>query len=68
MGQDIESSAPASGLNDANDVAATAPAHLPDDIPGWRLALIFLCLSVCLLLVFMDETIVATALVVISRP
>lgn len=37
-----------------------------DEITGWRLALIFFGLSVLLLLAFMDETIVATALVVIS--
>jgi len=37
-----------------------------DDIAGWRLAVIFLCLSVFLLLAFMDESIVATALVSIS--
>lgn len=40
----------------------------PDEIAGWRLALIFFGLSILLVLAFMDETIVATALVVISTP
>jgi hypothetical protein len=42
------------------------PSVEPDEIAGWRLALIFFGLSVLLVLAFMDETIVATALVVIS--
>ncbi|SMR57004.1 unnamed protein product [Zymoseptoria tritici ST99CH_1E4] len=36
------------------------------EIAGWRLAVIFFCLSILLLLSLMDETIVATALVAIS--
>lgn len=48
--------------------AAAAPLYQQTEpIAGWRLAVIFFCLSICLLLSLMDETIVATALVVISE-
>lgn len=43
-----------------------SPDEAQEAIAGWRLAIIFFCLAVFLLLAFMDETIVATALVEIS--
>lgn len=39
----------------------------PVKLGGWRLAIIFICLSILLLLSLMDETIVSTALVAISK-
>jgi hypothetical protein len=40
--------------------------HTAEAIGGFRLATIFFCLSILLLLSLMDETVVATALIVIS--
>jgi hypothetical protein len=56
-------------VHDQNPIVDNADTSVePDEIAGWRLALIFFGLSVLLVLAFMDETIVATALVVISTP
>nr|POE73302.1 upf0589 protein c32h8.01c [Quercus suber] len=46
----------------------SGPAMADAAIGGWRLVIIFSCLSIFLLLSLMDETIVATALVTISEP
>lgn len=52
-------------MDEANSEAQPGPSG-GVEFSGWRLAIVFLCLSILLLLSMMDETIVSTALVAIS--
>lgn len=70
MTHDVEMSDSAQSSEQASEQASDEsqqPDQPQEAIAGWRLAVIFTCLAVFLLLAFMDETIVATALIQISK-